>query len=101
MLLPELDKYKTTHNSKTFLKNTFGCKDMAEQALKDYNDGKIKSITLIGLCTDICIISNALLLKSYMPDLTIYVDSSCCAGTSPEMHQSALDTMLCCQIYAY
>ncbi|MBQ7133657.1 MAG: cysteine hydrolase [Ruminococcus sp.] len=55
-------------------------------------------ITLIGLCTDICVVSNALLLKANFLDSEIYVDSSCCAGVSVATHNAALDTMRCCQI---
>ena len=55
-------------------------------------------IELIGLCTDICVISNALLLKAHFPETEIYVDASACAGVSPETHQAALTTMGCCQI---
>lgn len=68
--------------------------------------GKIESvagnddldITLIGFCTDICIVSNALILRTYFPDASIKVDSLCCAGTSSQMHAKALDVMNSCQI---
>ena len=56
------------------------------------------SIELIGLCTDICVVSNALLLKASYPEVEITVDAACCAGVSPETHQAALSTMKCCQI---
>lgn len=55
-------------------------------------------ITLIGLCTDICVVSNALMLKSMFPEQRFIVDSACCAGLSPESHQSALTVMKSCQI---
>ena len=55
-------------------------------------------ITLIGLCTDICVVSNALILKAHFPDKEIYVDASCCAGVTPETHNAALETMKMCQI---
>ena len=55
-------------------------------------------IELIGLCTDICVISNALLLKAHFPEAEIFVDASACAGVSPETHAAALTTMGCCQI---
>ncbi len=55
-------------------------------------------ITLTGLCTDICVVSNALMLKSMFPEQRFIVDSSCCAGLSPESHQSALTVMKSCQI---
>lgn len=59
------------------------------------------TIELIGLCTDICVISNALLVKAYFYDKVISVDSSCCAGVTPKSHQEALNTMKMCQIEVY
>ena len=53
---------------------------------------------LIGLCTDICVVSNALVLKANFPEMAISVDSACCAGVTPETHEAALATMRCCQI---
>ena len=55
-------------------------------------------IEILGLCTDICVISNALILKAKFPDSEIYVDVSCCAGTTPELHGKALDIMKSCQV---
>ena len=55
-------------------------------------------IELIGLCTDICVVSNALILKAFMPEVSISVDSSCCAGVTPKKHEAALETMRSCQI---
>ena len=63
-----------------------------------YSDVKINSITLVGLCTDICVISNALLLKTALPEVPIIVDASCCAGVTPESHKNALAAMKMCQI---
>jgi len=58
----------------------------------------VNSITLIGICTDICVISNAMLLKAFMPEVPIIVDASCCAGVTPESHKNALAAMKSCQI---
>lgn len=58
----------------------------------------IGDIEIVGLCTDICVVSNALILKSIFPEREITVDVSCCAGTTPENHQAALQVMKCCQI---
>ena len=60
--------------------------------------GESFTVELIGLCTDICVVSNALILKANFPEMEITVDSSCCAGVSPETHEAALTTMGCCQI---
>ena len=55
-------------------------------------------IELIGVCTDICVVSNALILKAKYPEAAISVDASCCAGVTPEKHKAALETMKSCQI---
>lgn len=57
-----------------------------------------ESIELVGLCTDICVVSNALILKATYPEIDIKVDASCCAGVTPESHAAALATMKMCQI---
>ena len=57
-----------------------------------------EKIELVGLCTDICVVSNALILKALFPNAEISVDSACCAGVTPETHNSALATMKMCQI---
>ena len=58
----------------------------------------IESIELVGLCTDICVISNALILKAHYSEIPIIVDASCCAGVTPEKHRAALEVMKSCQI---
>ena len=67
------------------------------QALSARAD-EIESIELVGLCTDICVVSNALLLKASFPEASIRVNSACCAGVTPEKHRAALETMASCQI---
>ena len=62
------------------------------------NINEIESIELIGICTDICVISNAIILKTQFFETPIYVDASCCAGVTPESHKAALTTMKMCQI---
>ena len=76
------------------VKNTFGSMKLIEIA-KTWCTEKIE---LVGFCTDICVISNALMLKAAMPEIQIVVNSSCCAGTTPKMHKEALDVMKSCQI---
>ena len=61
----------------------------------------IDEIELIGLCTVICVISKALLLKAFLPEVPISVDAACCAGVTPESHQNALKAMKMCQIAIY
>lgn len=80
-------------------KPTFGSLGLS-QVLKAYHtcEEPIESITLIGLCTDICVISNALLLKAHLPEVPVIVDASCCAGVTKETHKQALEAMKMCQI---
>ena len=59
---------------------------------------KIGSITFIGLCTDICVISNAMIAKAFLPEVEVKVDASCCAGVTVESHKNALNAMKMCQI---
>lgn len=78
-------------------KPTFGSVDLARH-LRDENMKEQLEIELVGLCTDICVVSNALLLKANMPEINISVDSKCCAGVTLKSHQAALETMKMCQI---
>ena len=82
---------------KTVEKLTFGSVELPE-LVKEVIGDNTAEITLIGLCTDICVVSNALLLKANFLDSEIYVDSSCCAGVTRDTHNAALETMKCCQI---
>ncbi len=79
-------------------KPTFGSVKLGEQLRQANEEEAIESITFVGLCTDICVISNALLAKAYLPEIPITVDASCCAGVTPESHQNALNAMKVCQI---
>ncbi len=62
---------------------------------KEYD---LEEVELVGLCTDICVVSNALLIKALYPEITVKVDASCCAGVTPESHDAALLTMKMCQV---
>lgn len=79
-------------------KDTFGSKDLIELLKKMHEEEPIDRITIVGLCTDICVISNALLIKAYFPEMEIVVDASCCAGVTPESHETALSAMEACQV---
>ena len=79
-------------------KETFGSTDLAGELTMIDEDEGIGSITLVGLCTDICVISNALLIKASLPEVPICVDATCCAGVTPESHENALKAMEACQI---
>ena len=83
--------------ARIYEKPTFGSTAMMED-LKALSEKEELELELIGLCTDICVVSNALLLKAAMPEVKISVDPACCAGVTPEKHEAALETMRSCQI---
>lgn len=78
-------------------KHTFGSTWLPQYMVSNYRH-TMDSIELIGLCTDICVISNAMILKANFPEIPIIVDGSCCAGVTPESHTRALEAMQMCQI---
>ncbi len=78
-------------------KPTFGSRKLAKAIRRMSKEEEIE-IELVGLCTDICVVSNALMLKAFMPEVKISVDSACCAGVTPKKHEAALETMRSCQI---
>ena len=88
---------KALRNVEIIDKPTFGSKILAEKiaAIAEKEDIEV---TLIGLCTDICVVSNALLIKAYVPEIPVRVIASCCAGVTPESHEAALKTMAMCQV---
>ena len=98
---PELDELRT---EAAIDKPTFGSVNLGhvlkrqDDELKSQGEAGIESITLIGLCTDICVISNAMLVKACLPEVPVIVDSSCCAGVTPQSHENALEAMKMCQI---
>ncbi len=79
-------------------KPTFGSTELSEILVKLQGDRAIEKVTLIGVCTDICVISNAMLIKAALPEIDIAVDAACCAGVTPQSHGNALDAMRACQI---
>ena len=98
-LIPGLEKLAKEHHWPVYQKPTFGSFTLAEDLKKLNSTRPIEEIELIGLCTDICVVSNALLLKAAMPEVPIYVDSSCCAGVTPESHNASLATLKSCQVH--
>ncbi len=95
-----IDEVKNALNSKKYTaieKKTFGSIDIIN-IIKDIAQDDDFSIELIGLCTDICVVSNAIILKAAFCEKEISVDASCCAGTTLDNHNMALNTMACCQI---
>ena len=85
-------------------KPTFGSKELGRK-LQNMDEeyrlrgmGGLESITFVGLCTDICVISNAMIAKAFLPEVPVIVDAACCAGVTPESHSNALEAMKMCQI---
>ena len=79
-------------------KLTFGSSELGKLLVEEDKVNPIETITFIGLCTDICVISNVMIAKAFLPDVKIIVDAACCAGVSPETHKNALETMKICQV---
>lgn len=92
---PELDALRV---SEAVDKPTFGSVMLGKKLVEENEKETIESVTLIGLCTDICVISNALLIKAFLPEIPIIVDAKCCAGVTPDSHKNALNAMKACQI---
>lgn len=81
-----------------FEKGIFGAEALAQTLREGIKEPSQTEIELVGLCTDICVISNAILLKTYMPEVIVKVDGACCAGVTPQSHENALEAMKMCQI---
>ena len=96
-LNPEVQAACDARGAKGVDKETFGSVELPKLLEKTYPEGLV-SIELVGLCTDICVISNAMILKAHFPEILITVDSCCCAGVTPESHANALAAMKMCQI---
>ena len=93
-IVPELEEF--LKNAREIIeKKSFGSTRLPS-LLKPYEE-----VEFVGLCTDICVISNALLVKAFYPEQTVSVDAKCCAGSTPENHQKALDVMKNCQCVIY
>ena len=92
---PELDVLRKTP---AIDKVTFGSSLLPETLLALDAENPIETITFIGLCTDICVISNVMITKAFLPEVPVIVDAACCAGVAPESHKNALEAMKVCQV---
>lgn len=92
------DKLPMPDDAVIFDKPTFGSKNLAEYLVKENDREPIEEIEFIGLCTDICVISNAFVTKAFLPEIPLVADASCCAGVTPESHLNALSAMEMCQV---
>lgn len=97
-LAGDLGKLAESFGAGIVEKPTFGSEELVASLKALYEAGELESIELVGLCTDICVVSNALMLKAAMPELPMSVDSACCAGVTPQKHEAALEVMRSCQI---
>ena len=89
---PELDALRKTE---AIDKITFGSKELANMIA---NEKDVESVTFVGLCTDICVISNVMTLKAFCPEIPIVVDAKGCAGVTEQSHMTALSAMRACQV---
>ena len=74
------------------------CLKLADSLQQMDREEPIGTVTLVGLCTDICVISNAMLIKAALPEVRVAAEAACCAGVTPESHDNALKAMGMCQI---
>ncbi len=84
--------------AKGFDKVTFGSRELIEYLVKADREERLGYVEFVGLCTDICVISNAISVKTFLPEVELRVDGSCCAGVTKESHENALNAMKMCQI---
>lgn len=92
---PQLAALAKARGTKVYEKPCFGSTRLASDLAAAPD---VESVELAGLCTDICVVSNALLIKAVLPEIPVSVDARCCAGVTPEKHEAALLTMESCQI---
>ena len=97
-LIEPLEEIQMKARWSIYTKGSFGCTKLAVDLRAEDVKQPIESIEFIGVCTDICVISNALILKAQMPEVPIIVTADCCAGVTPEKHAAALEVMKSCQI---
>lgn len=104
MLTPKVSEALARYENRTgrkvivYDKPTFGSTDLAEDLARRNREQGIKHIEFVGLCTDICVVSNALLAKAFLPETEVSVRADCCAGVTPAAHEAALTTMASCQV---
>lgn len=97
-IVPELENYAKV--SQIIEKPTFGSLDLVNRlaGIVSTTNQDLEYIEFVGVCTDICVVSNALLVKANFPNVHLVCDSSCCAGVTPEKHEAALEVMRSCHI---
>lgn len=94
----EVEQLRMQCAAPVYEKTSFGSVSLVTALKQACERGGVESVELVGLCTDICVVSNALMIKAVLPELPVYVDADCCAGVTPERHEAALTVMESCQI---
>lgn len=97
-LIDGLEAVRRDRGARVFEKPAFGSTELASYLVCEHERTGIDSIELIGVCTDICVVSNALIIKANLPEVPVSVDASLCAGVTPAAHEAALATMASCQV---
>lgn len=97
-LQKDIGQLAENRSSMIFNKGTFGSDRLAGYLAELHEKEAIEEIELVGLCTDICVISNAMTIKAFLPEVKLAVDAACCAGVTPESHRNALEVMKMCQV---
>lgn len=97
-LAPALEAVRAERDCPVFAKPTFGSVDLAQWLVGQNRKQPWDEIELCGLCTDICVVSNALLIKAHLPEVPVRVNPTLCAGVTPAAHEAALATMASCQV---
>lgn len=92
------EELEALRKEKAIDKLTFGSSELGAMLVKLNEEEPVESIEIVGLCTDICVISNAMIAKAFLPEVPVSVDAACCAGVTPESHKNALNAMKVCQI---
>lgn len=95
-LIPELRSY--ADGQLVIEKSTFGSRQLGECLAELDKKERLEQITFIGLCTDICVISNVMVVKAFLPEVPLVVEAACCAGVTPENHENALRALEVCQV---
>lgn len=97
-LAPALETVRTHRSAPVFEKPSFGSLDLARWLVAQNNAAPIDSIELCGLCTDICVVCNALTIKAHLPEVPLAVNPALCAGVTPAAHDASIATMASCQV---
>jgi len=79
-------------------KHCFGSRELGEELLRIHAQAPIEEVQFVGICTDVCVISNVMIAKAFLPEVPVIVDAACCAGVTPEGHAAALTAMKPCQV---